>query len=508
MSVALRSLAAAAMVAVLFLARVAPAESQALRIGLQEDPDRLDPAQGGTFVGRIVFAAMCDKLIDIDATLSYRPQLAVEWGWNEDGKVLTLKLRPGVLFHDGTPLDSEAVKANLDRYRTADYSRRKSELKSIVNVAVVDPLTLRIELSEPDAPLLSVLADRAGMMLSPKALATAGQNIADQPICAGPFRFVERIAQQKITLQRFDKYWDAARIHVDQVVFQPMPDTTVRTANLLAGSLDLVERLQPSDLKQLNMDNRVKVVASTALAYNTLSINLNHGPRAAQSVLAKDARVREALELCIDRRVLLQVVFEGEYLATNQPHAVDSPWYIKQRPIPARDPARARQLLADAGVARPSFTLSVPNSPLESHVAQVLQSMVGECGFDMKIEVLEANTLTSNATNGNYEAALVIWSGRADPDGNISIWLACDGFLNWGKYCNHKLDAHLAAARRKTDPAQRLDDYAAAAGIYLEDRAHIFLYNYKWLWGAAGKVEDFKPHPDGIIRLQDVRLRS
>jgi peptide/nickel transport system substrate-binding protein len=353
-----------------------------------------------------------------------------------------------------------------------------------------------------------VLADRAGMMLSPKALATAGQNIADQPICAGPFRFVERIAQQKITLQRFDKYWDAARIHVDQVVFQPMPDTTVRTANLLAGSLDLVERLQPSDLKQLNMDNRVKVVASTALAYNTLSINLNHGPRAAQSVLAKDARVREALELCIDRRVLLQVVFEGEYLATNQPHAVDSPWYIKQRPIPARDPARARQLLADAGVARPSFTLSVPNSPLESHVAQVLQSMVGECGFDMKIEVLEANTLTSNATNGNYEAALVIWSGRADPDGNISIWLACDGFLNWGKYCNHKLDAHLAAARRKTDPAQRLDDYAAAAGIYLEDRAHIFLYNYKWLWGAAGKVEDFKPHPDGIIRLQDVRLRS
>jgi peptide/nickel transport system substrate-binding protein len=201
------------------------------------------------------------------------------------------------------------------------------------------------------------------------------------------------------------------------------------------------------------------------------------------------------------------VVFDGEFVATNQPHSVDSPWYISGRPVPTRDLARARQLLADAAVMRPSFTLSVPNSPVESHVAQVIQSMAGEAGFDMKIEVLEANTLTANATKGNYEAALVIWSGRADPDGNISIWLACDGFLNWGKHCNRQLDSHLAAARRTTDHALRLSEYAAAAGIYLDDRAHIFLYNYKWLWGVAEKVEGFAPHPDGIIRLQDVRFR-
>jgi peptide/nickel transport system substrate-binding protein len=149
----------------------------------------------------------------------------------------------------------------------------------------------------------------------------------------------------------------------------------------------------------------------------------------------------------------------------------------------------------------------VPNSPLESHVAQVIQSMVSEAGFDMKIEVLEASTLTGNANKGNYEAAIVIWSGRADPDGNISIWLGCDGFLNWGKYCNQQLDGYLASARRKTDPALRLADYAAAARIYLDDRAHIFLYNYKWLWGVAEKVDGFSAHPDGIIRLQGVRLR-
>jgi peptide/nickel transport system substrate-binding protein len=481
--------------------------AQTLRIGLQEDPDRLDPAQGGTFVGRIVFAALCDKLIDVDAKLNYQPQLATEWIWNKDGKALTLRLRSGVTFHDGTPFDGEAVKVNLERYRTADYSRRKGEVKSIANVAVIDPLTVQIDLSEPDAPLLSVLADRAGMMLSPKALTAAGENIANHPICAGPFRFVERVAQQKITLQRFDQYWDAGRIYFDQVVFQPMPDTTVRTANLLAGGLELVERLQPTDLGQLKENKRVKIVASTALAYSTISININNGQRAFESVLAKDARVREALELSLDRQALMQVVFDGEFIATNQPHAVDSPWYIKDRPVPARNLVRARQLLVDAGVTRPSFTLSVPNSPVESHVAEVIQSMVSEAGFDMKIEVLEANTLTANATKGNYEAALVIWSGRADPDGNISIWLACDGFLNWGKHCNRQLDTHLTAARHTADPALRLKEYTAAAGIYLDDRSHIFLYNYKWLWGVAEKVEGFAPHPDGIVRLQDVRLK-
>src|SRR5262249_22894320 len=148
---------------------------------------------------------------------------------------------------------------------------------------------------------------------------------------------LERVAQQKITLQRFESYWDAGRIHVEQVVFLPMPDTTVRTANLLAGGVEMVERLQPTDLRRLKEDKRIKVVASTALAYNTMSITLAHGPRALASPLAKDRRVREALELSLDREALMRVVFDGEFLATNQPHAVGTPWYIPGRPLPPRD---------------------------------------------------------------------------------------------------------------------------------------------------------------------------
>ena len=175
----------------------AAAQAADLRIALNEDPDLLDPAQGGSFVGREVFAALCDKLIDVAPDMKFVPQLATEWSWSSDGKALTLKLRDGVLFHDGTKLDADAVKINLDRYRTDPESRRKGEVKPIANVVVVDPLTVRLELGEPYAPLLAVLADRAGMIMSPKALADLGDKIGTKPVCAGPYRFVERVAQER-----------------------------------------------------------------------------------------------------------------------------------------------------------------------------------------------------------------------------------------------------------------------------------------------------------------------
>ena len=119
---------------------VPPAQAaQTLRIGMQADPATLDPAQSASFVDRVALAAVCDKLVDLDPGMRFTPHLATEWSWGDDGKSLTMRLRSGVLFHDGTPLDAQAVKANLDRYRTADYSSRKSEVKSVADVVVVDP---------------------------------------------------------------------------------------------------------------------------------------------------------------------------------------------------------------------------------------------------------------------------------------------------------------------------------------------------------------------------------
>src|SRR3954464_4692741 len=163
--------------------------AQTLRIGMQADPATLDPAQSASFVDRVALAAVCDKLIDLDAKLSFVPQLATEWSWADDGLALTMKLRPGVVFPDGEPLDAEAVRFNMERNKSAAYSRRQSELKPVRQVVAVDALTVRFELSEPYAPLLAQLADRTGMMVSPKAARELGEKLATRPVCAGPFRF-------------------------------------------------------------------------------------------------------------------------------------------------------------------------------------------------------------------------------------------------------------------------------------------------------------------------------
>src|SRR4029077_6839609 len=164
----MRSLMSAAIGAALFTAAAA---AGTLRVGMQDDPDALDPARGGTFAGRIVFVGLCDKLVDLGPDLKFAPQLATAWSWTADGKALTLTLREGVKFQDGEPFNADAVRVNIDRYRSAPESNRKGELKPVTAVEVIDPKKVRLVLSQPYAPLIAVLSDRAGMMGSPKALA-------------------------------------------------------------------------------------------------------------------------------------------------------------------------------------------------------------------------------------------------------------------------------------------------------------------------------------------------
>src|SRR5438876_658105 len=221
--------------AVTFLPLVASA--QTLRIGLAEDPDVLDPTLARTFVGRIVFASLCDKLLDIDQKLNIVPQLATAWEWSADSKALTLKIRPGVTFHDGEKLDAAAVKFNLERHKTMAGSNRRGELAPVTSVDVVDPMTVRLNLSAPFSPLLAQLADRAGMIVSPKAAQAEGDKFGAKPVCAGPFRFVERVAQDKIVLERYPNYWNKGEIHIERIVYLPIPDSTVRLANLRSGQL-------------------------------------------------------------------------------------------------------------------------------------------------------------------------------------------------------------------------------------------------------------------------------
>jgi peptide/nickel transport system substrate-binding protein len=475
-----------------------------LRVGLRADPDILDPAQGTSVAGRVVFSALCDKLIDITADGKYQPQLATAWSWSADNLTLTLKLREHVLFQDGQPFDAAAVKVNLDRYRTDPLSKRKTELKPVASVEVVDPLTVNIKLNQAYAPLVSVLSDRAGMMLSPAALSKEGAKIGDHPVCAGPFQFVERVSQDHILLKRFDQYWNKDAILVDSVNYRMIPDDSVRLLSLRSGDIDLIERLSPSDIPTVKSDANLKVIDGPSTAFDLISINTNHGDDA-NNPLGKSAKVRQAYELSLDRNAINQVAYEGFFVPGNQPEPVGTQFYDAAHPVPERDVAKAKALLAEAGTPNPSFTLAVANSPILAQVSQMIQSMAAEAGFDVKIQTLESSTLAANSDAGKYQASMAIWSGRPDPDGNISPWIASDGFLNWGHYGNKDLDKILMQARQTTNDAERKKLYAAAINLYVADMPFIVLYHYKSLWAARSNIDGFVPYPDGLIRLQGVK---
>ena len=277
-----------------------------LRIGLAEDPDVLDPTLARTYVGRIVFSSICDKLFDIDEKLNVVPQLATAHETSADGKTVTIKLRPGVKFHDGETFDAAAAKYSLDRHLNMKGSFRRPELASVTSIDVVDPATIKLNLKEPFSPLLAQLTDRAGMMVSPKAAEAAGDKFGLKPVCAGPYKFVERVQQDRIIVEKFADYWNKDQVFIDKITYLPITDSTVRLANLRSGSLDMIERVLATDIKTVRDNPKLKLVTAVELGYQGLTINLSNGPKA-DTPLAKDARVRQAFELSIDRDALNQV---------------------------------------------------------------------------------------------------------------------------------------------------------------------------------------------------------
>ena len=250
-------LAAACAMAVLRFSVPAAAAAQAppagaaptgtLHVGLREDPDLLDPTLGSSYVGRIVFAGLCDKLFDIDPNLHIVPQLATGYEY-KDPTHLMIHLRQGVVFQDGETFDAEAVKYKLMRDLHIKGSMRAGQINAIQSIDIIDPLTVELVLSHPASPMLAQLAGRPGIMIAPEVARKEGARFGLHPVCAGPFSFVQRVPQDKIVLQRFPGYWNAKAIHFDRVVYQPITNSSSRLADLQAGALDLVEYIVPTDV--------------------------------------------------------------------------------------------------------------------------------------------------------------------------------------------------------------------------------------------------------------------
>jgi peptide/nickel transport system substrate-binding protein len=485
------------------LAVASAASAQEMRIGMQDDVDVLDPARSRTFVGEIVFESLCDSLVAVGVDLEARPELAAEWSWNEDETELTITLLPDLLFHDGTAIDAAAVKANLDRAMTLPDSMRRTELQSVTAVEIVDDLTFRIALAQPDPTLLPQLANRAGMMVSPAAFEAEG-GVGLNPVCSGPYRFVDRQQNYRISLEKFAEHRNADEYHFERVSFFPIPDATVRLANVQSGDLDLIERLAPSDDIPAVRDNaNLQLALVTSVGYQGLTINVGKSARA-EGPLGSDKRVRQALQLAIDRQVIDQVVGFGTFQPAQQPFSPESPFHAEDFPVTTRDVEAAKALLAEAGVERVPFDLVFANSSTGQQIAELIQAMVAEAGFDVTLRPVEFATMLQMTQAGDYDVAATGWSGRYDPDGNLHQFVTCEAGLNYAGFCDETVDRLLNEAKTEADFDARKRLYGEALAILQDELPIVYVYHQPFPYVLAAGIEGFEPIPTGLISLRGV----
>src|SRR2546426_12462151 len=415
----------------------------------------------------MIFSQMCETLYEIDENLRIHPQLAADMpAVSDGGRTVTIKLRAGLKFNDGTPMDAESVRFSLDRHRTLKGSNRASELAPVEAVEVVDPLTVRLRLKAPYSPLVAQLTDRAGMPLSPTAVNKLGDKFGTAPVCVGPWQFAERVAQDRIVVEKSAHYFDPAQAKFDKIVFRIIPDDNVRLANLRSGDIDVMHQVSPTDATAIKREGRFEMTNVTGLGYQGITINLRNKtgkqnpPGDLATPLANDPRVREAFDYSIDREALNQVAWEGQYTPGCTPISPVSPFYDKSRKCPVRDVARAKKLLADAGLAGGySFEMTIINEPQQRRGGEGVPENAPEAGLPNTPRAQEfASALTDN-DDGKFQSFLIGWSGRVDPDGNIHQIQTCrrgdSGSLNTNHACDERIDTILNKAPEGTDLNQR-----------------------------------------------------
>jgi peptide/nickel transport system substrate-binding protein len=481
-----------------------------LVMGLSSEPDRLDPTTSTSLYTRYVMSTICEKLYDLDASGEIVPQLATGLpAISADGLTVTIPVRTGITFADGTPFDANAVRTSLDRHLNLPESQRSSEMGPIESITAPDPEHVVLRYEQPFAPITAALADRAGMMLSPKALKERGADFGDHPVCVGPFSFEKRVPQTSITVKRDPRYYDADQVHLDTITYRIMSDANIRAANLRSGDIQVADTISPQDVDAIAKEPDLRVLQSPSLGYRGITINVGNVDGAGEPVkpidtpIAKDRRIRLAFTHAIDRKTLVNAVFNNWFEPACSPVAPQSPYASDATNVcPAFDPAESRRLLKEAGVPVPyRVNLQVSNTQDELRFAQALQANVAEGGFDLEIVPVEYSTLLDVQQRGTFEALMLGWSGRIDPDGNTSRFLATGKSANYSGFSSSTLDELLASATRTTDIDERKRLYGEAVALLQEENPVICTHRIRNLTVHTTRVAGIEVYSDGVVRL-------
>ncbi|MCF4099214.1 ABC transporter substrate-binding protein [Maritalea sp. P4.10X] len=486
-----------------------------LVVGQIAEPKSLDPAAVTAVNDFRILVNLYEGLVRYKSgTLEVAPALAESWEISEDGTEYTFNLREGVTFHDGTPFNAEAVKFNFDRMLNEDHPYHNTGpfplaffFSAVEETTAVDDLTVKFKLNAPYAPFLSNLAYPTGLLVSPEAVKSNGEDFGRNPVGTGPFKFVEWKSNERVVVDRYADYWgDPAGVQA--VVFRPITDANTRVAEMLAGGIDMMVEVPPTALSQFQGDD-FTIVEQAGPHVWFLILNAKEGPFA-------DKRVRQAANYAINKEAIVNDVLEGTADVAAGPTPPAFAWAYNEEldPYPY-DPEKAKELLAEAGAegAELTFYVTEGGSGMLDPVAMgtAIQADLAAVGLDVKIETYEWNTFLGEVNpglEGKADMAEMAWMTN-DPDTLPYLALRTDawpenGGFNSGYYSNEKVDELLEKARTSTSQEERAQLYREMQEIVQEDAPWVFVANWKQNAVTNDRVENFDLEPSFLLHLQNV----
>jgi len=486
-----------------------------LIVGQIAEPKSLDPAAVTAVNDFRILVNLYEGLLKYKpGTLEVAPGLAESWEVSEDGTVYTFKLREGVMFHDGTPFNAQAVKFNFDRMLNEDHPYHDTGpfplaffFSSVQETAALDDTTVQFTLNEPYAPFLSNLAYPTGLIVSPAAVEAHGADYGRNPAGTGPFKFAEWASNERVVIERNPDYWGEPA-GTDAVVFRPITDANTRVAEMLAGGIDMMVEVPPTALSEFQGEG-FEIVEQAGPHVWFLILNAKEGPFA-------DKKVRQAANYAINKEAIVNDVLEGtaDVAAGPTPPAFAWAYNDALEPYPY-DPEKARALLAEAGAEGAELTFYVTEGgsgmldPVPMGTA--IQADLNAVGFNVTIETYEWNTFLGEVNpglEGKADMAEMAWMTN-DPDTLPFLALRTDawpdaGGFNSGYYSNPEVDALLEEARVATDQARRAELYKEMQTIVQEDAPWVFVANWKQNAVTNDRVANFALEPSFLLQLQSV----
>ncbi|HEX8730934.1 MAG TPA: ABC transporter substrate-binding protein [Ktedonobacterales bacterium] len=476
-----------------------------LNIGLDSDAVTLDPLKSTALVDRQVMLNMYDTLVRVDTQNRIQADLATSWSYPSPTQIV-FTLRSDVKFEDGSPFNADAVVTNINRILNTPTSPRHSEISSVSSVKAVDATHVQFNLTKPFAPLLAALTDRAGMMLSPQAIAS-GKDLASDPKNAGsgPFEFSEWVKGDHLTLARNPNYWEksasgASLPYLDKLVYHPITNESVMYTNLETNTIQVAQVVAPTDVAAAKANPALIYKQIAGLSFFGIELNTQAAP-------FNNVHARRAVSWGVNRQEIVTSNLHGVGVAAQGPISPTSWAYSSSIAPYSYDTSKAKAELQAGGISSLTFTLLISSgSPAIAQQAQFLQQELQGAGITMNIKQETFASLLADSAAHNFQAALLGWSGRPDPDGNMYSWFHTGGGFNDMQYSNPQVDAALDSARTTNTQSQRAQDYQQAETLMLQDAPYIFLYHGVSIQATSKNVQGYTLLPTGIMEFAQVSL--